>query len=149
MGLATKRKLPAKNSADKGARGSVRSTGASSILRRNLMAAKKQAKGPRPKHVPQRTCVACRRSDTKRGLLRLVRDADGRVALDLTGKRAGRGAYLCHQPSCWEQALKRQALERALRIDVLHGEDRAALEAMVVSLQTEQAEQAASEEASV
>jgi predicted RNA-binding protein YlxR (DUF448 family) len=86
--------------------------------------------------VPQRTCIACRRTDAKRGLMRLVRDATGHVALDPTGKRAGRGAYLCHDPACWEQALKRQGLERALRIEALMPEDRAALEQVAQELAT-------------
>jgi uncharacterized protein len=90
--------------------------------------AKKKTSGPRPKHIPVRTCVACRRTDAKRGLFRVVRDADGHVAVDPTGKRAGRGAYLCHDPACWEQALKRRGLERALRVEVLQPQDRAALE---------------------
>jgi predicted RNA-binding protein YlxR (DUF448 family) len=98
--------------------------------------AKKKASGPRPKHVPVRTCVACRRTDAKRGLFRLVRDADGRVAVDPTGKQAGRGAYLCHDPACWEQALKRRGLERALRIEALHPEDHVALEHVARGLET-------------
>src|SRR5512145_1728309 len=89
---------------------------------------KKKIGGPNPKHVPQRTCIACRRADTKRTLMRLVRNADGQVALDPTGKQAGRGAYLCHNPACWEQALKRHGLERALRVEVLRSEDRQLLE---------------------
>ena len=97
--------------------------------------AKKKTAGPRPKHVPVRTCIACRRTDAKRGLIRLVRDAEGRVAIDRTGKRAGRGAYLCHDPKCWEQALKRHALERALRVEALHADDRAALEAFASGLE--------------
>ncbi len=95
---------------------------------------KKQAKGPRPKHIPQRTCIACRRSDAKRGLLRLVRDADGRVALDPSGKRPGRGAYLCHDPACWEQALRRNGLARALRVEALRPEDRDELEQLAQNL---------------
>lgn len=97
--------------------------------------AKKKSSGPRPKHVPVRTCVACRRTDAKRGLFRLVRDAEGRVTVDLTGKRAGRGAYLCHDPACWEQALKRRGLERALRIEALQPEDRLALEQIAQKLE--------------
>ena len=92
------------------------------------MAQAKKQKGPRPKHIPQRTCIACRRTDAKRGLMRLVRDADGHVALDPTGKRAGRGAYICHDPACWEQALKRHALMRALRLEGLKPEDQLELE---------------------
>lgn len=87
-----------------------------------------------------RMCIACRRSDTKRGLLRLVRDPGGRVALDPTGKRAGRGAYLCHEPACWEQGLKRHALARALRIETLQQEDREALERFAQSLAPAQAD---------
>ena len=96
--------------------------------------ATKKSKGPRPKHVPVRTCIACRRADAKRGLIRIVRDAEGRVAIDPSGKRAGRGAYLCHDPACWEAAIKRHGLERALRIETLHADDRAALEAFADQL---------------
>ncbi|MBC8163714.1 MAG: YlxR family protein [Roseiflexaceae bacterium] len=82
---------------------------------------------PRQKHIPQRTCIVCRTTGAKRGLMRLVRDGEGRVSYDATGKRAGRGAYLCHLPQCWEQALKRGALVRALRIEGLQAEDTEAL----------------------
>ena len=99
---------------------------------------KRQVKGPRPKHVPQRTCIACRRPDTKRGLMRIVRDQEARVVFDPTGKRAGRGAYLCHRAVCWEQALKRHGLERALRIEVLNPEDAAALEQIATELAADQ-----------
>jgi uncharacterized protein len=81
-------------------------------------AGKKQV-GGRVKHVPQRTCIACRLSGAKRGLIRLVRTPEGRVEVDPGGKRHGRGAYLCHNLACWEQAFKRQALVRALRLDQL------------------------------
>ncbi len=87
----------------------------------------KQQRGPRPKHVPQRTCIACRKVDAKRGLQRLVRIEGTRVTLDPTGKRAGRGAYLCAERGCWELALKRTAIERALKIAQLEPEDRQAL----------------------
>ena len=97
----------------------------------------KKSAGPRPKHVPVRMCIACRRSDAKRGLFRLVRDAEGRVSVDPTGKRAGRGAYLCHDPACWDQALKRRGLERALRVETLDPEDRAALEEIARGLVNE------------
>ena len=105
-----------------------------SMLNLVMAQAKKKVTGPRPKHIPVRTCVACRRTDAKRGLFRLVRDADGRVAIDPTGKRAGRGAYLCHDPACWEQALKRRGIERALRIEAIQPEDRTALEQVAQQL---------------
>ncbi|TAK14330.1 MAG: YlxR family protein [Anaerolineae bacterium] len=71
---------------------------------------------PRRKHVPQRTCVGCRTVQEKRALIRVVRTPDG-VHVDLTGKLAGRGAYLHDQRSCWEQGIK-GALARALKTEL-------------------------------
>jgi predicted RNA-binding protein YlxR (DUF448 family) len=65
------------------------------------------------KHIPLRTCVACRKVRPKRELIRLVRISDGSVEFDTSGKRAGRGAYLC--PECWDVGLKDSQLKRALR----------------------------------
>ena len=67
------------------------------------------------KHIPQRTCVACRKVNTKRELIRLVRVADNSVEVDTSGKKAGRGAYLCQAPECWEIGLKGGRLEYTLR----------------------------------
>jgi predicted RNA-binding protein YlxR (DUF448 family) len=69
------------------------------------------------KHVPQRTCVVCRRVRNKRDLIRVVRTADAGVVVDLTGKRAGRGAYLCRDRACWETALapRSRVLDHALK----------------------------------
>jgi uncharacterized protein len=72
----------------------------------------------RPKHVPQRTCVACRDKDAKRTLTRIVRTPDGGVEIDPTGKRNGRGAYLCSQRSCWDRALATPVLSRALKTEI-------------------------------
>ena len=80
------------------------------------------------RHVPQRMCVICREVQGKRALIRIVRTPDDGVLIDTTGKRAGRGAYLCHSATCWDQALRRNGLTRALRVEALHPEDRAALE---------------------
>ena len=80
----------------------------------------------RPKHVPQRTCVACRDKDAKRTLTRLVRTPEGPVEIDPTGKRNGRGAYLCTERSCWDKALATPVLSRALKTEL----DSAAREAM-------------------
>jgi predicted RNA-binding protein YlxR (DUF448 family) len=65
---------------------------------------------------PQRTCVACRSTGDKRTLLRVVRTPDGVVEADPTGKRAGRGAYLCNRLECWQTALKKGRLDSALRV---------------------------------
>ncbi|MGD0765252.1 MAG: YlxR family protein [Dehalococcoidia bacterium] len=70
---------------------------------------------PRAKHIPQRTCVACRETAAKRGLIRIVRTPAGAIDVDTTGKAAGRGAYLCRRAECWQGALKKEWLSRALR----------------------------------
>jgi predicted RNA-binding protein YlxR (DUF448 family) len=80
----------------------------------------KQKKPRRIKHVPQRTCVACREVQAKGTLVRLVRTPDG-VFPDPTGKMAGRGAYLHTRRECWERGIK-NALPNALRTQ-LTGED--------------------------
>ena len=66
-------------------------------------------------HIPQRTCVACRKIKTKQELIRLVRISSGNVEIDTDGKQAGRGAYLCQSQECWEIGLKGSQLERVLR----------------------------------
>lgn len=71
----------------------------------------------RRKHIPQRTCVGCRQASGKRQLVRLVRTPDGTVEIDETGKRPGRGAYLCRHRSCWQIALQERRLEYALRLN--------------------------------
>jgi predicted RNA-binding protein YlxR (DUF448 family) len=70
------------------------------------------------KHVPLRTCVACRTTGEKRGLVRIVRTPQGGVEVDLTGKADGRGAYLCRRRQCWQEALRREGLARALRVKI-------------------------------
>ena len=72
----------------------------------------------RARHVPQRTCVGCRSTSAKRAFVRVVRTAQGTVEVDLTGKRAGRGAYVCASWSCWQEALKKDRLARALRTTI-------------------------------
>ena len=67
-----------------------------------------------PRKTPQRTCVACRTTGDKRGLVRVVRTPDG-IAVDASGRRPGRGAYLCQRPECWREALKKNRLDAALK----------------------------------
>ena len=78
---------------------------------------------------PQRTCVACRRTGDRRGLIRLVRTDEG-VIIDERGRANGRGAYLCHDPRCWARASSGTVLHRALRLSgPLGADERVALEA--------------------
>jgi predicted RNA-binding protein YlxR (DUF448 family) len=64
---------------------------------------------------PRRTCVACRRVRDKQELVRLVRTAGGDIEIDSSGKKEGRGAYICPDRACWEKALKGKQLEISLR----------------------------------
>ena len=63
------------------------------------------------KKVPVRMCAGCGGRFDKRDLVRVVRTPQGDVQLDLTGKMAGRGAYVCHDPACLQKARKKRALE--------------------------------------
>ena len=75
------------------------------------------------KHIPQRTCVACRQVKDKRQLIRLVYSADGYVQIDSSGRMPGRGAYLCNEAQCWQSGLSGNCLEHVLHIK-LSNEDR-------------------------
>jgi predicted RNA-binding protein YlxR (DUF448 family) len=71
-----------------------------------------------PKHIPLRSCIACRETKPKRELVRVVRVSDVRVEVDRTGKKNGRGAYFCPAQECWELGQKRNALNHALSMVV-------------------------------
>jgi uncharacterized protein len=103
------------------------------ITQNTVSNSSKNQQPKRPKHVPLRTCVACRDTKPKRELLRVVRTPDGHVVIDATGKKSGRGAYLCANFSCWEIALKKKRLEQEFEI-TLPDDDRAALDAYVATL---------------
>ncbi len=70
------------------------------------------------KKVPVRMCVACRQGKPKKELIRIVRNKEGSVGVDLTGKAQGRGAYLCPSVQCLEKAIKSRALQRALECEL-------------------------------
>ena len=77
----------------------------------------------RRKKIPRRTCVACRQTNAKRQLVRIVRAPDGSVTIDPSGKRNGRGAYLCSSRHCWEAGLRGGVLPRALKIESISEEN--------------------------
>lgn len=94
----------------------------------------------RRKHVPQRTCVGCRKIRPKREMVRIVRTPDRGVEIDETGKRSGRGAYLCRQQACWDIALKEERLEHTLKTS-LTDEERTMLQEFAQGLpETEERE---------
>ena len=80
----------------------------------------------KPKKIPMRMCVACREMKPKKEMLRVVRTPEGEVVIDPTGKRSGRGAYICASASCLALARKQRQLERAFECAV----DAAAYEAL-------------------
>ena len=65
------------------------------------------------KKVPMRMCTGCGEMKPKKELVRVVRSAEGAVSLDRTGKKPGRGAYICNNPECLRKAVKAKRLERA------------------------------------
>jgi uncharacterized protein len=65
--------------------------------------------------IPLRKCVACQEMMPKKELIRIVRTPEDAVLIDLTGKKSGRGAYLCGKVSCFKLAHKNKALDRALK----------------------------------
>lgn len=67
------------------------------------------------KRKPQRSCIVCREAQDKRDLIRIVRTPEGKIRIDPTGKVNGRGAYLCHQPSCWQKGVQKKLLANALK----------------------------------
>ena len=85
-----------------------------------MMTAKK--KQPRRKHVPLRTCVICGDRVAKGDLVRIVRTVEEGLLVDLTGRRGGRGAYLCHKDTCWDRARQGRALDKALRTTLAQDE---------------------------
>lgn len=70
------------------------------------------------KKIPERKCMGCNEKLPKKELIRVVRTPEGEVLLDTTGKKSGRGAYICPKVSCYEKALKSKRLERCLEIQI-------------------------------
>ncbi|WP_028545196.1 RNase P modulator RnpM [Paenibacillus taiwanensis] len=72
----------------------------------------------KPRKIPLRKCVACQQMMPKKELIRVVKTPEDEVLIDLTGKKSGRGAYLCGKLSCFKLAHKSKALDRALKHSV-------------------------------
>ncbi len=70
---------------------------------------------PRVKKIPYRMCVGCQEMRSKRELIRVVRTPEESIEVDHTGKRSGRGAYICPNAECLEKAIKGRRLEKALK----------------------------------
>lgn len=73
---------------------------------------------PKDRKLPQRMCVGCRVMKNKKELIRVVRTPEGSIDLDTTGKKSGRGAYVCADPECLNLAVKGKRLQKALQHEI-------------------------------
>ncbi|MEF2767543.1 MULTISPECIES: RNase P modulator RnpM [Dorea] len=86
--------------------------------------------------MPQRKCVGCQEMKNKKELIRVIRTAEGEFLLDATGKKNGRGAYLCPSRECFQKAVKSRGLERSFK-QAIPKEVYDALEKEMEALETE------------
>ena len=70
------------------------------------------------KKQPQRTCMGCNEKKDKKDLIRIVKNKEGIISIDRTGKQEGRGAYICDNIECLEKVIKSKRLEKALEIKI-------------------------------
>lgn len=67
------------------------------------------------KKIPMRQCIGCGEMKSKREMMRVLRTTENEIVLDTTGRKNGRGAYLCMNPECLRKAVRSKGLERALK----------------------------------
>ena len=72
------------------------------------------------KKIPLRQCVGCGQMKTKKEMMRVIKTAEGEIVLDVTGKKNGRGAYLCQTEECLLAAMKNKGLERSFKMSIDH-----------------------------
>lgn len=68
--------------------------------------------------IPLRKCMGCNEKKPKKELVRVVKSPEGEVSLDLTGRKPGRGAYVCHDPACLAKARKTRRIDRVLECEI-------------------------------
>lgn len=70
------------------------------------------------KKIPTRLCIGCQEQHPKKELVRIVRSPEGDFSVDLTGKKAGRGAYICNNKECFDKAVKEHRFDRSFKCTV-------------------------------
>ena len=70
------------------------------------------------KSLPQRTCIGCSTKKNKNELIRIVKDKNGNISIDKTGKANGRGAYICDEVECLEKSIKSKRLEKTFETKI-------------------------------
>ena len=68
--------------------------------------------------IPMRQCTGCREMKNKKEMIRVLKTAEGEILLDATGRKNGRGAYICRSSECLEKAVKNRGLERSLKTQI-------------------------------
>ena len=76
------------------------------------------AQPAKTKKIPQTKCIVCSDRSDKKKLIRIVKNKEGQIFVDPTGKANGRGAYICQSMECMEKAIKTHALERSFRVEI-------------------------------
>ena len=70
------------------------------------------------KKIPQRTCIGCNSKKDKKDLIRVVKNKDGKICIDLTGKKDGRGIYICKSEECLNKAIKNKRISRTFEMEI-------------------------------
>ena len=70
------------------------------------------------KKLPQRTCMGCNEKKDKKDLIRIVKNKNGEISIDQTGKQEGRGAYICNKVECLDKVIKSKRLEKVLETKI-------------------------------
>ena len=70
------------------------------------------------KKIPQRQCIGCGEMKGKKEMIRVIKTAEGEILLDATGRKNGRGAYLCPSEECLKKAIKNKGLERSFKMAI-------------------------------
>ena len=70
------------------------------------------------KQIPQRTCIGCNEKKDKTELIRIVKSPEGEISVDKTGKKPGRGAYICDNENCLEKVIKSKRLSKVLETEI-------------------------------
>ena len=70
------------------------------------------------KKIPLRQCIGCSEMKSKKEMIRVLKDTEGQISIDATGRKNGRGAYICPSMECFKKAVKNRGLERSLRMSI-------------------------------
>lgn len=72
----------------------------------------------RTKKIPLRQCIGCGEMKSKKEMIRVIKTPEGDIVIDVTGKKNGRGAYICPDKECLKKAIKSKGLERSLKVSI-------------------------------